>query len=469
MDKGKMDTAQHLRMHHTQTLWMYWMLVILGCWLVLMPATFSYEKGLTGINESRQLWLDLPQRVAACKWSDRISGVLLILFGSRSIKPDRPLSLWLCCLTGVWLNVAPLLFWAPSAMIYVNDTLVGVLVISLSVLMPGMPNMMAFMKMGSEVPAGWSYNPSSWDQRWIMIFLGFAGWMVSRYLGAWQLGFIDKAWDPFFGDETEHVLNSSMSRGWPISDGALGALAYTFEFLMGWMGGPARWRTMPWMVTFFGILVIPLGLVHIILVMSQPVAVGAWCTLCLLAAAIMLPMLPLEVDEVVAMGQHMVQATRKGEPFWRVFWLGGQPAEQNEDDRSPEIVSFPEQPWKVIRASAWGMSVPGTLAFAAVLGLLLLFAPGFWHMPISSMAAHIFHITGAFVVVCSVVSMGEVVRVLRYLNWLAALSVAILPWFFGAGVNPGITGSIIGMLIGLSSIPRGRITETYGLWQKYIR
>jgi hypothetical protein len=27
---------------------------------------------------------------------------------------------------------------------------------------------------------------------------------------------------------------------------------------MGLMGSPARWRTMPWMVTFFGILVIPL-------------------------------------------------------------------------------------------------------------------------------------------------------------------------------------------------------------------
>jgi len=463
------DIADHLRAHHAQTLWMYWMLVILGCWLLLMPATFSYNKGLSAINESRPLWLDLSARIAACKWSDRISGLLLILFGGRAVRPDHPVSLWICCLTGVWLNIAPLIFWAPSAMIYVNDTLVGVLVISLSVLMPGMPNMMAFMKEGSEVPEGWSYNPSSWDQRWIMILLGFAGWMVSRYLGAWQLGFIDSAWDPFFRQDTQRVLDSSMSRSWPVSDGALGALAYTFEFLMGWMGGPARWRTMPWMVTFFGILVIPLGLVHIFLVMSQPVAVGAWCTLCLLAAAIMLPMLPLEVDEVIAMGQHMVQATKKGEPFWRVFWLGGQPAEQNKDERSPEIISFPEHPGRVIRASAWGISVPPSLAIATALGIALLFAPGFWHVPIHTMAAHIFHITGACVVVCSVISMGEVVRVVRFLNWPAALSVAALPWFFQGGINLSVTGTILGLAIALLSIPRGWITETYGLWQRYIR
>src|SRR5690606_9676333 len=132
----------------------------------------------------------------------------------------------------------------------------------------------------------------SWAQRSILIALGFAGWLVSRYLAAYQLGYIDEVWDPFFGDAaTRKVLDSDMSKSLPISDGGLGAFAYTFEFLMGFMGSPSRWRTMPWMVTLFGILVIPLGLVHIALVISQPVVVGEWCTMCLLAAAIMLPMI----------------------------------------------------------------------------------------------------------------------------------------------------------------------------------
>ncbi len=67
------------------------------------------------------------------------------------------------------------------------------------------------------------------------------------------------------------------------------------------------------MVTFFGVLVIPLGLTHILLVISQPLVVGEWCTMCLVAAGVMLPMIPLEVDEVVAMGQHMVEAKRRGD------------------------------------------------------------------------------------------------------------------------------------------------------------
>ncbi len=83
-----------------------------------------------------------------------------------------------------------------------------------------------------------------------MIGLGFAGWVVSRYLAAFQLGYIDRVRDPFFGEGSRLVLNSDLSHAWPISDAGLGAFAYTLEFLMGWMGSPARWRTMPWMVTF---------------------------------------------------------------------------------------------------------------------------------------------------------------------------------------------------------------------------
>ena len=166
-----------------------------------------------------------------------------------------------------------------------------------------------------------------------------------------------------------------MSHSLPVSDGAFGAFAYTLEFLMGWMGGPSRWRTMPWMVTIFGILVIPLGLVHIFLVMSQPIVVGHWCTFCLMAAGIMLPMIPLEFDEVIAMGQHMVQAKRRGDNMWEVFWKGGKAFEQNKDERSPELMDLPQKPGKVFIASVWGMSVPWTLALSTIIGLALMFMP----------------------------------------------------------------------------------------------
>lgn len=473
-EKGhKMSREQRekmLHMHHMQTLWVYWMLVLLGVWMVLSPLTFSYGKATVDPSGGREVWLTLAERVAAMKWSDIISGILLIYFGWRSLTPNRPISIWICCFIGVWLNMAPVIFWAPNAAAYINGTLVGALVIALTILIPGMPNMISYMKMGSQVPKGWSYNPSSWPQRWIMIVLGFAGWVVSRYLGAFQLGYIDHAWDPFFGDGSRKILNSDMSHMWPISDGAFGALAYTFEFLMGWMGSPSRWRTMPWMVTLFGILVIPLGLVHIFLVISQPVVVGEWCTFCLLAAAIMLPMIPLEIDEVIAMGQHMLQAKRRGESMWKVFWKGGTPEEHNKDERSPKLMELPHKPLKIFKASIWGMSFPWTLVASTVIGLWLMFAPATFGVSIETVAADINHLGGSLIIVTSVICMGEVLRRGRYFNILLGLIVALAPWFTSdSNMMLNISSAIAGVLVIALAFARGPKKENYGLWDQYVK
>lgn len=459
-----------LRMHHMQTLWIYWLVIILGFWVLLSPLTFDYGKNPVEPSGDRQVWLDLDSRVLAMQWSDIISGILLIIFGWQSLRPNRPVSLWICCFIGIWLSMAPLLFWSPSAIAYMNDTLVGALVIGLTILVPGMPNMMMYMKMGPDTPPGWSYNPSSWPQRWIMIIAGFIGWLVSRYISAFQLGYIDSAWDPFFGKGTEQVLNSNMSHSMFISDAGLGALAYTFEFLMGWMGGPARWRTMPWMVTFFGLLVIPLGLVHIILVISQPLIVGQWCTLCILAAAIMLPMIPLQVDEVAAMIQYMIIATKKGESFWKVFWKGGGIEEGTMDERTPEMMSLPLQKRKVFFASIWGMSFPWTLNLSMMIGIWLVFSPALFGAEIQTTAANINHLCGALIVVVAVISMAEVLRISRYLNIPLGLVVAAGIWFSDSSTTAlNINCLIAGALVIALAIPRGPKSENYGSWDNYVK
>ena len=46
---------------------------------------------------------------------------------------------WANVLSGIWLSFAPLFFWTTSPAAYVNDTLVGTLVISLAVLVPPVP------------------------------------------------------------------------------------------------------------------------------------------------------------------------------------------------------------------------------------------------------------------------------------------------------------------------------------------
>lgn len=196
---------------------------------------------------------------------------------------------------------APLVFWSSDAGAYANDTLVGALVIAFSVLIPMMPSRAhheVMMAPGPDTPPGWSYNPSDWMQRGPIIAMAFVGFFLSRYLAAYQLGHIAYPWDPFFGDGTRRVLDSEVSKAWPISDAGLGAVSYMLEALSGFMGGRNRWRTMPWMVLMFGVLVVPLGIVSIVLVILQPVAVSAWCTLCLITAVAMLIM-PLRLLNVV--------------------------------------------------------------------------------------------------------------------------------------------------------------------------
>ncbi|MEQ8820384.1 MAG: vitamin K epoxide reductase family protein [Sumerlaeia bacterium] len=456
-----------LHMHHRQTLWCYWFIVMAGFWTMMAPLTFSYGSGAVDVAGGREVWLSTAGRAAAMTWSDLICGFLLIVLGWRALTPNRPVSMWGACFVGIWMNIAPVLFWAPTAGAYYNATAVGTLVIAVTILIPGMPNMIMYMKMGNPVPRGWSYNPSSWPQRWIMIAAGFAGWMASRYLGAFQLGYIEEIWDPFFGSQSRQVLNSDMSHMWPVSDAAFGAFAYTFECLMGFMGAPSRWRTMPWMVTFFGILVIPLGLVHIALVISQPVVVGAWCTFCLLAAAIMLPMIPLEVDEVIAMGQHVKQRTRAGEGFWRVFWKGGDPDGSEPDERTPPLADFPKRPMALLKAGFWGMSAPWNLTVSAIVGVGLLFVP--WLLGLEKPASAIFHLGGSLAVVFAVIAMGEAVRLTRFLNVLVGLVLAIGPWLTNGGVAAGVIGLLAGVaLIGLS-LRKGPVRERFGSWDRWVK
>jgi hypothetical protein len=461
MDHEK-ERLEMLRQHHEKTLWVYWSLIFLGFWLIATPLTFNYDIGLVSPSGGREVWLSLEKRIACMKYSDLFSGLLLIILGFRSLKENHPLSLWLACFIGVWLSFAPILFWAPNAISSYNDTFIGMLIIALTILIPGMPNMVNYMEMGTSQPPGWSYNPSSWSQRWILIVLGFAGWMVSRYLAAYQLGYIDEVWDPFFGESTKQVLNSKMSHALPISDAGLGSFAYTFEFLMGYMGSPARWRTMPWMVAFFGILVIPLGLVHIFLVISQPVLVGYWCAFCLLAALIMLPMIPLEVDEVIAMGQFLRRKVKAGESFWKIFWKGGAEEEEKQEIESrenmPDLYDFTRAPKRIFQSSLWGMTFPLSLIANALLGIMV----------VVILPQKLHQIIGLLVFTFSVIAMGETMRPLRFLNTCLGLAITVSAFIINSGYNKWI-GIIAGALIIISSIPRGKIIHRFAGWDRLLK
>lgn len=236
------------------------------------------------------------------------------------------------------------------------------------------------------------------------------------------------------------------------------------------MGAPTRWRTMPWMVAFFGILVIPLGMVHIFLVVSQPVIVGAWCTFCLLAALIMIPMIPLEVDEVIAMGQFMKRKVKQqGESFWKVFWKGGT-IESDAKDEAPELMKFPQKPGSVYSASIWGVSFPWTLSVATLIGVALMAAPGIFGVAIKETVADIFHLSGSLIIVVSIFSMGEPLRICRYVNILPGLAVVVAPWFLdNSPLGLSITGVVLGLAVAALAFPLGPKTQRYAGWDEYIK
>lgn len=172
----------------------------------------------------------------------------------------------------------------------------------------------------NEVPPGWDYNPSTWSQRIPIVVLAMVGFGIATYLALYQWRIIATVWEPFFGKGSETILNSRISHVLPIPDAALGALGYLADAVTGVIGGRGRWRTMPWMVVLFGLAVGPLGAVSILLVILQPVALDAWCTLCLASAVVSVLMIGPAMDEMLASLQHLRRVYDRGANVWAAFW-----------------------------------------------------------------------------------------------------------------------------------------------------
>lgn len=119
--------------------WAHFANMALGLWLI--SSAFALGYGST------------PLQV-----SDAASGTLVILLAALSLS-RRPFpklwAPWASSLVGLWLLFTPLVFWAPTAAAYSNDTLVGALVVVFAILAPGMP-MAAGMSMAPGPVVGGS-------------------------------------------------------------------------------------------------------------------------------------------------------------------------------------------------------------------------------------------------------------------------------------------------------------------------
>jgi hypothetical protein len=437
-------------------IWRDFASITLGFWLISAPFTLGYA-----------------HREPAMAWNDVLGGAAVVVLGALTLVPRLDLLRWGICFVGIWLLFAPLVFWTRDAGAYNNDTLVGALLVLFSVVIPMMPGRAHFRVMmlpGPDVPPGWSYNPSDWMQRGPIVAVAFLGFFVARYLAAYQLGHTPWPWDPFFGDGTRRILESDVAKAWPVPDAGLGAVAYLIEALTGCMGPTNRWRTMPWMVALFGVLVVPMGVVSVMLVILQPVAVGAWCTLCLVSAAATLIMISPGIDEVMASCQFLARARREGKSLWRTFWVGGtldSYRDAGADDALWTGGSPDRSLWAQFVSALDLNNVPWNMLVSAGLGVWLMAAPGvLWERGAAALNNHV---VGALIVTGSVIAFAEIARPARFLNIPLGIWLIAAPWvLFGDTTASRWNDVIVGAAVALMSFRRGRIEERFGSWNRYL-
>lgn len=454
------------RSEHQRTLWCHFANASLGLWMVASPFTFGLaEHWMQAVEPVAPNGRGLAFSHTYMTASSILTGLMIVILSMMSLGRDRAWARWGVAGLGVWLLLAPLLFWTPSAAAYANDTLVGALVILFAICIPATPGESIVGQMtGPEIPPGWSYNPSGWNQRIPIVALAFVGLFVSRYLAAYQMGHIPNAWDPLFGDDTERIVTSWLSDAFPVSDAGLGAMTYVLEIVVGVAGGRRRWRTMPWLVLLFGAMIVPLGVTSIFFIIVQPVWLSAWCALCLIAGLAMLVQIPYSFDELLASLQYLRSSMKQGKSLLRVFLFGG----TCEGDAVDKTDNFDRPASLVIRdILRGGVTFPWTLWISIGIGALLMSSRLIFGT--TGDAANSDHIVGALVITVSIMAWAEVARALRFVNVLFGLWLIVVPWILqGYSVSAATAGVVAGVLLVGLALPRGGVYDRYGSWDRRI-
>lgn len=384
--------------------------------------------------------------------SSVLSGILVIILSALAYVFLWQWPRWCSAMLGFWILFAPLAFWSKSAADYSGGNLIGFLITLCGAFRP-------IRIERSLRPAGWDYNPSTWQQRIPIVSLAFFGFFIARYMAAYQLGHINTVWDPIFGNQTATILSSDVSKAFPVSDAGLGAFSYLVDAVSGLIGDKNRWRTMPWMVILFGFMIIPPGVTSIVLVILQPVAVNAWCFLCLFASVIMLLMVAPALDEVIATIQFLSAQRKAGKPFWKTFFQGV-PVEQLT---SEEITSYElkEKEFSKKERPKAPLGLVGTI----ILSTGLMFVPEFFE--IDKPASNIIYFSTSLILTFAIIAMSEVARPARILNILLGFILLAGVWITEGSTNEAnIISSVIALSIIILSLPAGSFRHHFGAYDK---
>src|SRR5690606_32470399 len=204
--------------------------------------------------------------------------------------------------------------------------------------------------------------------------------------------------------------------------------------LTGIIGSRARWRTMPWLVALFGLMIVPLGIVSITFVIIQPIVIGTWSTLALIGAAAMLLQIPYSLDELLAVAQFMRRRMQAGKSMLRVFLFG----DTDKGERTARDDEFDRPAGTVLgEILQGGVHLPWTLWLAAALGAWLMLTRV--TLGTEGAMANADHVIGALVLTIVSIAAAEVARTLRFL--LIPLGVALLITPFAYESNAVQTGA----------------------------
>jgi nucleoside-diphosphate-sugar epimerase len=436
--------------------WAHFGNIFLGTWLITQPALVATPEPALRVAE-----LGL--------------GAAVIVFAALGLSWRFQWSRWVCAGLGALVMAAPFLFSKASAAAYLSDTLVGGLIFGLAVCTkPDIgPSPLAALK-GPEIPVGWSDNPSTWTQRLPIIVLALVGLYVSRYLAAYQLGHVDNVYEPFFDGSpsdpkngTEEIITSWVSEAWPVSDAAVGGYTYALEILTGAVGSRARWRTMPWLVVLFGLMIAPLGVVSIFFIVIQPILLGTWSTLALLAAAAMLVQIPYSLDELLASVQFVRRRVRAGSRWLTVVLRGDTDDVARRGGPSRAVDELDAPAWALVKdAVGGGVSLPWNLAVAGIVALSLLFTRLFLGADGTLANAH--HLIGALALTVLSIAAAEVARPVRYLNVALGLALLAAPFVYDADTAQTAFTIAAGIAIAALSVRRGAIRHRYGPWSRLL-
>src|SRR3546814_728056 len=186
-----------------------------------------------------------------------------------------------------------------------------------------------------------------------------------------------------------------------------------------------RWRSMPWLVLLFGLMIAPLGITSIFFIVIQPILIGTWSTLALIAAAAMLIQIPYSLDELLATLQFMRRRVKAGKSWLRVFLFG----DTDEGTAGQLADEFDARPGAVMK-EMWtgGVSLPWNFAAAAAIGLWLMFTR--LTLGTEDGMADADHLIGALALTVISLAAAEVARALRFLLIPLGAALLVTPFIY---------------------------------------